>query len=84
MNIASETCVWTGGSPCESEQLHLCGSGRDWLAFFFFPPVLEVNMAKLTREVIRFLQVPTTQKMAWFVLGPLGNYDCNPTRTKAS
>lgn len=41
-------------------------------------------MAKLTREVIRFLQVPTTQKMAWFVLGPLGNYDCHPTRTKAS
>lgn len=36
MNIASETCVWTGGSPCESEQLYLCGSGRDWLAFFFF------------------------------------------------
>lgn len=72
MNIASETCVWTGGTPCESEQLHLCGSGRDWLAFFFFSPVLEVNMAKLTREVIRFLQVPPHRKWLGLCSGLLG------------
>lgn len=74
MNIASDTCVWTGGSPFESkggaEQLHLCGPGLDLLAFF--SPVLELNMAKLTREVIRFRQVPPHRKWLGLCSGLLG------------
>lgn len=82
MNIASDTCVWTGGSPCESEQLHLCGSGRDWLAFF--SPCFGAEHGKTDQGGDQVPAGPTTQKMAWFVLRPLGNYDCHPTRTKAS
>lgn len=42
------------------------------LLFFFFSPVLEVNMAKLTREAIRFLQVPPHRKWLGLCSGLLG------------
>lgn len=62
MNIASDTCVWTGGSPFESNPSFLLSPTfvNQGLTCLLFPPTLfwvkGVQHGK--GEVAKFLQVP--------------------------
>jgi len=70
MNIASDIYIWTGGCDFESNLSFLLNpTFVNWgfTSLLFFPPCFglsEFNMAKLTKEVVKFLQVPLHK--AWF------------------